>query len=137
MSKNIDTISNIYLESSSNSSIDKKPKVLKHTNSKEKNLNVDNVDNVNIDLIKNSCTEDNGLKDETKKRKRCFLDSCNNKLNVASIECKCGYKFCASHRLPELHKCEAIEKIRENAKELNTKILNKQKTVADKLKDRL
>ncbi len=36
--------------------------------------------------------------------KRCF--DCNKKLGLLGIECKCGYVYCNSHRLPESHSCE-------------------------------
>ncbi|KAM3141249.1 hypothetical protein pb186bvf_006634 [Paramecium bursaria] len=31
--------------------------------------------------------------------------TCNRKLGISGIQCKCQYYFCASHRLPENHQC--------------------------------
>lgn len=30
---------------------------------------------------------------------------CNRRLNITAIVCRCGDKFCAKHRLAELHDC--------------------------------
>lgn len=38
-----------------------------------------------------------------KKKNRCYL--CNKKLTLMPIICKCGLKFCSSHRHPEDHQC--------------------------------
>lgn len=40
---------------------------------------------------------------EQKDRKRCF--NCNKKTGLLGVECKCGYVYCNSHRLPENHEC--------------------------------
>ena len=37
-------------------------------------------------------------------KKRCF--DCKKKIGFLGIECKCGYVFCNSHRLPEEHSCD-------------------------------
>ncbi|KAI3899638.1 hypothetical protein MKW92_025325 [Papaver armeniacum] len=35
---------------------------------------------------------------------RCF--SCNKKLGLTAVKCKCGAVFCSAHRYPEKHSCE-------------------------------
>jgi predicted nucleic acid binding AN1-type Zn finger protein len=37
------------------------------------------------------------------KKPRC--PECRNKLLLTDIVCRCGIKFCMSHRAPELHAC--------------------------------
>ena len=37
--------------------------------------------------------------------KRCNLEACNMKLNLASQACKCGGYYCPKHRHCELHNC--------------------------------
>ena len=39
-----------------------------------------------------------------KNKKRCFHPECRKKVSIIG-ECKCGYIFCAQHRLPEMHHC--------------------------------
>ncbi|KAI3985456.1 hypothetical protein MKX01_033770 [Papaver californicum] len=39
----------------------------------------------------------------TKKNKCC---SCNKKVRLTAIKCKCGPVFCSIHRYPEKHSCE-------------------------------
>ena len=41
---------------------------------------------------------------EQKDKGRCF--SCNKKVGLLGIECKCDYVFCNLHRLPEAHECD-------------------------------
>lgn len=41
---------------------------------------------------------------QQKDKKRCF--NCNKKTGLLGIECKCGYVYCNSHRLPENHECQ-------------------------------
>ncbi|KAI3925741.1 hypothetical protein MKX01_003300 [Papaver californicum] len=38
------------------------------------------------------------------KKNRCF--SCNKKVGLTAIKCKCGSVFCSIHRYPEKHSCE-------------------------------
>lgn len=62
---------------------------------------------------------------------RCF--SCNKKVGLTGIECRCGYVYCAAHRLPEIHNCDF------DYKAMQRSILEKQneKVAADKMGDRL
>jgi hypothetical protein len=38
-----------------------------------------------------------------KDRTKCF--TCNKKVGLLGIECKCSLIYCNNHRLPELHLC--------------------------------
>jgi predicted nucleic acid binding AN1-type Zn finger protein len=55
-------------------------------------------------------------------KKRCF--DCSKKLGLLGIECKCGYVYCAGHRLPENHKCDfdhkrlGLDKLRQELKKV-------------------
>ncbi|KAI3899640.1 hypothetical protein MKW92_025327 [Papaver armeniacum] len=40
----------------------------------------------------------------TEAKIRCF--SCNKKLGLTAVKCKCGAVFCSAHRYPEKHSCE-------------------------------
>ncbi|KAI3966807.1 hypothetical protein MKW92_053657 [Papaver armeniacum] len=40
----------------------------------------------------------------TEAKNRCF--SCNKKLGLTAVKCKCGAVFCSAHRYPEKHSCE-------------------------------
>ncbi|KAI3862906.1 hypothetical protein MKX03_014862 [Papaver bracteatum] len=61
---------------------------------------------------------------------RCF--SCNKKLGLTAIKCKCGPVFCSAHRYPEKHSCEFNYKVfgRESLAKLNPQVM------ADKMIDR-
>ena len=37
--------------------------------------------------------------------KRCGHAECKKKLGLLGFDCKCGAKFCASHRYPSDHSC--------------------------------
>ena len=37
-------------------------------------------------------------------KKRCF--TCQKKVGLLGIECKCKFVFCNAHRMPEEHSCE-------------------------------
>tara|TARA_Y100000996_G_C22416523_1_gene599550 strand:+ start:73 stop:267 length:195 start_codon:yes stop_codon:yes gene_type:complete len=36
-------------------------------------------------------------------KEKCHI--CKKKLKLTDMKCRCGYKFCSSHRLPEQHNC--------------------------------
>jgi hypothetical protein len=36
---------------------------------------------------------------------RCNHTGCKKKLTLIDLKCKCGIKFCLSHRMPEDHAC--------------------------------
>ena len=41
-----------------------------------------------------------------KSTSRCNIDDCKKKLGLMlGFDCRCGKKFCGSHRMPEEHKC--------------------------------
>lgn len=35
----------------------------------------------------------------------CNENTCNKKLKLYDMECRCNHKFCSTHRLPEDHAC--------------------------------
>lgn len=57
-------------------------------------------------------------------KERC--SSCNRKLRLLGIECKCGLFFCNHHRLPEDHSCTF------NHKEAGKAVLSKQVVKVEK-----
>lgn len=79
--------------------------------------NFDKVDNktnpISTDLCKinssnlniNGSQSDNEVPKKPKKKKYCCFGECKKKLTLMDMECKCGFKFCSLHRLPESHKC--------------------------------
>ena len=38
--------------------------------------------------------------------KRCAHPECKRKLKLTDCDCRCGKRFCSSHRVAEDHKCE-------------------------------
>ena len=78
-SKVIHSIDNEFLENTSNM-----------TKSNEENKSI----------VENKIIKKNKVK---KKKNRCH--ACNKKLPLMPIICKCGFKFCCSHRHPEDHQC--------------------------------
>jgi predicted nucleic acid binding AN1-type Zn finger protein len=53
----------------------------------------------------NSSELDNEVPKKPKKKKYCCFGECKKKLTLIDMECKCGFKFCSLHRLPESHNC--------------------------------
>ncbi len=45
------------------------------------------------------------LDESAKKKNRCELAGCRVKLGLTAFPCRCGHKFCASHRCSEAHMC--------------------------------
>ena len=39
------------------------------------------------------------------KKARCEHGDCRVKLGLLGFDCRCGLKFCATHRHPEIHSC--------------------------------
>ena len=65
---------------------------------------------------------------------RCNYEDCNKKILSMVIDCnKCKKLYCASHRLPELHKCDYLMTIKNEAFESNKKILDSNKIVTTQL----
>lgn len=64
-------------------------------------------------------------------KNRCW--TCAKKVALTGIECRCGYTFCTTHRLPEEHECDF------DYKTCGRALLRKQnnKVAADKLGDRV
>lgn len=38
-------------------------------------------------------------------KRLCWVKGCGKKVGLTALECRCGYFFCNSHRLPEAHEC--------------------------------
>ncbi|KAI3972082.1 hypothetical protein MKW92_031606 [Papaver armeniacum] len=55
-------------------------------------------------------------------KNRCF--SCNKKVGLTGIKCKCGSVFCSLHRYPEKHSCDFDYKSvgRESLEKLNPQV---------------
>ncbi|RZC57715.1 hypothetical protein C5167_005021 [Papaver somniferum] len=77
-----------------------------------------------------SATSSSNGKSGSVAKNRCF--SCNKKLGLTAIKCKCGPVFCSAHRYPEKHSCEFNNKGvgRESLAKLNPQVK------ADKMIDR-
>lgn len=45
------------------------------------------------------------LESKTNTSKRCCADGCKKKLTLTDLDCRCGQRYCASHRYPEEHAC--------------------------------
>ena len=41
-----------------------------------------------------------------KPNNRCQFISCNKKIRISNLECRCGKTFCSHHTFPEDHKCD-------------------------------
>ena len=67
-----------------------------------------------------SLKRDAPVKREQLDKKRCF--SCNKKVGLLGIECKCTFVFCNGHRLPEDHECEFNHK-EKGQKKLETEMV--------------
>lgn len=70
----------------------------------------------------------------TKKQNTC--NYCNKKSHILT-GCKCNQKFCFSHLQPEVHNCSAMEVFRKDSFAQNEKKLIREKTVSDKLVERI
>lgn len=69
------------------------------------NSNYSNID-VNTDIIEktNENTKINEISNKINLNK-CNYPDCNKKLKLTDIKCRCGFKFCASHRYSDKHNC--------------------------------
>jgi ubiquitin C len=68
------------------------------------------------------------------KKKRCALESCNDKVVRIIGDCRyCESKFCARHRLPETHACVNLKNCRQVAHERNSIKLLSERCVASKV----
>jgi predicted nucleic acid binding AN1-type Zn finger protein len=64
-----------------------------------------NRENTNIDNNKSLNKKKKNLK------KRCNYDLCNKKIRMSGFNCKCGFRFCAKHRLDFEHNCTYDHKL--------------------------
>eukprot|EP00937_MAST-01D_sp_MAST-1D-sp2_P004830 g4830.t1 len=54
-------------------------------------------------VTKEAASADEPPRKIQKNKKRCF--SCNRKVGLTGMECKCSYIFCSKCRYPEQHNC--------------------------------
>lgn len=40
-----------------------------------------------------------------KQKKKCCADNCKKRVTLVDFDCRCGKRYCSSHRLPETHSC--------------------------------
>ena len=66
------------------------------------------------------------------KKNRCSHKSCGTKLGLLGFDCRCGAKFCGTHRFPDEHNCTHDFK-KEGQAHLTRQL---EACVADKLGDR-
>jgi hypothetical protein len=70
-------------------------------------------------LVNTECITANSEKKKKnkKKKRKCekypekYCMVCDKKLKITSTKCRCGYKYCNLHRLPEDHSCNFDYKI--------------------------
>ena len=77
-------------------------------------------------------TPDAPKKKKKKKKTKCPCvidgENCNNQPSLAVGYCKwCDTTFCSSCRMPEVHKCPNLDKLKESKKLQNSTQLNKNK----------
>lgn len=83
---------------------------------------MEDMDTNNI-ISTNSTKPIPGARSKTK----CGNDGCGHKPAPIVGDCTyCGFKFCAQHRLPEIHKCAKLKECCQTAKTENTNRLNSQ-----------
>ena len=73
--------------------------------SKKTVLEVGNEEDIILPIIKKKPEKKEKKEIHKKSKKRCNLKCCKKKLKLSDLECRCGYRFCSKHRLPELHFC--------------------------------
>jgi hypothetical protein len=64
---------------------------------------------------------------------KCTYEGCKKKLKLTTFACKCSFKYCDKHRIPEDHNCSY------NYKNMYSKQLESINTpvIGDKLADRI
>lgn len=69
-------------------------------------------------------------KKKKKRKKRCDFEGCNCKLDMLTWECKCGKKYCPTHKMSSSHNCsfdwrgnqaEYLNKNMEKGKSIDTR----------------
>jgi len=69
-----------------------------------------------------------------KMTKRCAFDNCKNKILSIGINChKCKLYYYGNHRLPEDHKCDYLQEIKDDAHNNLSATLISQKCVSAKI----
>jgi predicted nucleic acid binding AN1-type Zn finger protein len=64
---------------------------------------------------------------------KCSYEGCIKKLTLTTFACKCSFKFCDKHRIPEDHNCSYNYK---NNYSKQLEVSNKT-VIANKLSDRI
>ena len=64
-------------------------------------------------------------KQKRNNKNRCAI--CNCKLKMTDIECRCKFKYCLKHRMPETHQCDVDykEDARKKIRKENPLVVNK------------
>jgi len=66
---------------------------------------------------------------------KCHNEACTAKTSIIG-HCKyCGFDYCNTHRLPEVHLCPNLLDLKQAAHDANTATLMKYKTVEKKVAD--
>tara|TARA_B100001123_G_scaffold443602_2_gene590078 strand:+ start:691 stop:891 length:201 start_codon:yes stop_codon:yes gene_type:complete len=61
-----------------------------------------------------------------KKKTPCEVPDCPDRAAMIIGDCSgCKMKFCGAHRLPELHKCSALQEFKKKSWDKNAKTLEK------------
>ena len=82
--------------------------------------------NINNNADNNNNNNNNNNKNP-KPRAKCCAEGCTQKPAMIIGDCAyCESKFCAQHRLPEMHECVKMKQCRQIAKTENTQRLNSQ-----------
>lgn len=80
-----------------------------------------------FETILKKCDEIDNIRKKQKRnqKNRCAL--CNCKLKITDIECRCEFKYCMTHRMPENHECNVDYKeiAKKKIKKENPLIVNK------------
>lgn len=58
------------------------------------------------------------------KTSRCNAVDCRKKLKITDIECRCGFKYCSTHRHMNDHQCSFLMNEREKQKKELKQIMN-------------
>jgi len=70
------------------------------------NLEINDCKNDTNNNIKRTIVDTNTIIPLKKSQKTsCRCNMCNKKLGLTSIQCKCEYYFCTTHKAPECHSC--------------------------------
>ena len=129
--KDDSTITTVITTADTKKVIDPKTNDTDKINSSQTNTIDVNVNDNSMDKKQVHENEDKGDKPKKNKKPRCHFNGCKKKLKMQGFKCKCGYEFCAKHRLDFTHDCtydfqkEAGERLKKNLVILESTKLNK------------